>query len=237
MKILLIFPTIFEADAFFKKSRYRAFLGACAQLDIGSVGIHAIVSGIGCEASAKRVRAFAEEIKPDIAILCGFCGACLESAKESDILFETKNGKLSSVFTELGFCEGKIACVKQVAGFEQKTELASRGFAGVEMESGFFSGFFKAENFAHVRIVSDGVRSKIPAEFFDSMLDRTTGASSFSPKKFFGMALKSPALPVNLALFAVKAGKVKKIYDAAVMRMIEKISQIYLPSRGENEIL
>ena len=237
MKILLIFPTIFEAEALFKKSRRRAFLGARAQLDIGQVRIHAIVSGIGCGASANRVRAFAEEVKPDMAILCGFCGACQESAKEGDVLFETKNGKLGAAFRELGFAEGKIACAKQVAGFGQKTELAGRGFAGVEMESDFFSGIFNAENFAHVRIVSDGVRSKIPAEFFDSMLDRTTGASSFSPKKFFSMALKSPSLPINLALFAFKAGKVKKLYDAAVMRMIEKISQIYLPIGGENEIL
>ncbi|MBR4597272.1 MAG: hypothetical protein IKO42_02615 [Opitutales bacterium] len=234
MKILLIFPTIFEAGAFFKKSRHRAFLGACAHLDIGGVGFHAIVSGIGCGASAERVKAFAFETKPDIAILCGFCGACVENIKEGGILFETANAEISRIFGELNFTRAKIASVGEVANSRKKEELGAAGFAGVEMESGFFGKFFEPEKFVHLRAVSDSMRSKIPAEFFDSMMDKSTGASSFSLSKFLKMWIKNPMLPARLVQFAVSAGGAKKAYDAALMLALEKIADFYLQNGGKN---
>ncbi|MBO7521110.1 MAG: hypothetical protein J6T16_02590 [Opitutales bacterium] len=237
MKILLIFPTPYEACAFFKKAGCRAKLGAEASLEISGSEFAAIVSGIGCAASAERVEKFAKSQNFDMCILCGFCGSCSENIKEGDFLFEARDAEFSSILEGLNFKRGKFACAEKIADSGKKRELGEAGFAGVEMESGFFCGLFPPEKFAHLRAVSDGLRSKIPAEFFDSMLDRSSGASSFSFSKFFKIWAKNPLLPARLIGFAVSAGMAKKSYEAKLAQALEKIADFYLQKGGKNGTL
>lgn len=232
MKALLVFPTTFEAWAFFKKAGERPALGKTAKISVGGAEFFGIVSGIGCKASQDRVENFQKKHSFDLALLCGFCGSCSPSIKEGDFIFETANIGVAEILRSLGAVRCRIASVEAVADSEKKSKLRENGFSAVEMEARFFKPLFCEEKFVHLRAVSDGVDSKIPAEFFNSLMDFDTGASSFSFAKFFGVFLKKPTLPIDLVKFAISANRAKKIYDAKLFEIIKKISDFYLQKQN-----
>lgn len=237
MKILLIFPTVFEAQAFFKKAKKRALLGKTASIVVSGIEFVGIVSGIGCKASQDRVREIKDEQIFDLAILCGFCGATTKELAEGDFVFETQNFELAKILEDMGLMPCKIACVKEVANAQKKADLRRANFGAVDMEADFFKPLFKEENFVHMRAVSDGVNSKIPAEFFTSLMDFESGSSSFSIVKFFKLILKKPSLPFILVEFAILANRAKKIYDVKLFEIVKKISDFYLQNKNKNKIL
>lgn len=232
MKALLIFPTVFEAQAFFKKAGRRPALGKSAKISIGGAEIFGIVSGIGCKASQCRVEAFQKKHFFDFAVLCGFCGACSSDIKEGDFIFETANVGVSEILRSFGITQCKIASVGEVADSEKKSGLCACGFSAVEMEAGFFKPIFCEEKFVHLRAVSDGADSKIPAEFFNSLMDFNTGSSAFSFAKILKIFLKKPSLPIDLVKFAASASRVKRVYDAKLFEIIKKISDFYLQNQN-----
>ncbi len=236
MRVLLLFPTIFEAEAFFKKAGKRASLGEVASLKVNEVEFQGYIVGIGCKVSQDRLKAFLENKNFDFVMLCGFCGACSSELKEGDIVFETQNETLNEILKSFGL-SGKIACEKEVAGFDRKIELFRQGFCAVDMEADFFKPLFDAEKFVHLRAVSDDINSKIPAEFFTSLMDFETGSSSFSVSKFFKLVLKNPTLPFILIDFARSANKAKNIYETKLFAIIEKLSDFYLQKQNINKIL
>ena len=85
MKKLIIFPTVFEASSVFKYYHKKHKLGEVIEV---SDELKILISGIGCETSKKRVKKIAEEFKPQALVLIGYCGACSESLKNGDFVFE-----------------------------------------------------------------------------------------------------------------------------------------------------
>lgn len=237
MKALLIFPTVFEAQAFFKRAGERPALGKSAKISIGGAEIFGIVSGIGCKASRDRIADFQKKHSFDLAILCGFCGACSSEISEGDFIFEAENAKAAEILRSTGVLQRRIASVEEVADCKKKSELCACGFSAVEMEARFFKPLFPAENFAHLRAVSDGADSKIPAEFFNSLMDFNTGAGSFSFKKFFCVLLKKPSLPIDLVKFSLSASRAKRIYDSKLFEIVKKLSDFYLQNQNKSKIL
>lgn len=220
MNVLLIFPTIFEAEAFFKAANVKLSLGAKAILKRGNVSFYGLVSGYACEASRGRVQNLVESQNFDFAILCGFCGACAEDLPESSAIFDSDSEKLDSLFRLIKIAKVKIASVDKVADYSKKLELAKSGFGAVDMEAGLFKTLFAAEKFASFRVVSDSLNSKIPAEFFDMMIDRKTGDSKIKIFEIIKMILKRPSLFADLISFANSAGKVKKNYERCLMERL-----------------
>lgn len=227
MKVLLIFPTIFEAESFFKAANAKLSLGAKAILKRGAVSFCGLVAGYACEASKLRVQSLAENENFDFAILCGFCGACVENLSESSAIFDSDSEKLCALFSSLGLAKIRIASVEKVADYPKKLELAESGFGAVDMEAGLFKTIFDAEKFASFRVVSDSLNSKIPAEFFDMMIDRKTGDSKIKIFEIIKMILKKPSLFVDLISFARSAGNVKKNYERYLMeRLLSSLNSL-----------
>lgn len=227
MKALLIFPTKFEGAPFFKLAGVKkTSLESFAQLEVDGEIFGGLVSGYGCSASENRVRIVAKKFAPKYAILCGYCGACTKDLKEGDFVFETKSAQLKSAFGSINAKACKIACVKNVAGRAKKMELAQRGYGAVDMESTLFSKYFINAHFASFRAVSDSLESKIPAEFFDAMINRKTGGERFFSGKMGGVFVKNPLLIPRLAAFGVSAAKVSKIYSKKMEILLQKLAKI-----------
>ncbi len=229
MKILFIFPTIFEAEPFFKfAGAGRPALGKVAHANLGSVKFAAIVSGYACERARQRVESFAKKQNPDFAILCGYCGACRSEQREGDFLFDTSSDKLRAAFESVGAKPARIACEPSVAGAERKAELAKLGYDAVDMESELLKGLFEPNAFASFRCISDSVDSKIPAEFFDAMIDRKSGGCRFFCADMLRVLnpLRNPLLIPHLLEFSLKASKVSRHYSGEILRLLENLAKI-----------
>jgi nucleoside phosphorylase len=117
-KTLIISPTIFEAEPIFKE------LGARGKLKVGDTierdSIIGFVSGIGCNASAERLKTAIKKYSPEIIILAGFCGACDRHLKNGDLVYETSSTALIELAEKLRGTSGKIACVEKIADTTKK---------------------------------------------------------------------------------------------------------------------
>lgn len=228
MPALLIFPTVFEASAFFKMAGSRPALGAVAEVSSHGKRVFGMVSGCGCAASLERVRGTAGSLGPDFAVLCGFCGACLPGIPAGALIFESANADLAGALESAGASPGRIACSDSVAGPAEKAAFARAGYSAVDMESSLFGPVFGEGRFASFRAVSDVADSDVPAEFFAATMDPETGGARFPAATLAKMFLKNPGLPFRLARFASAAAAAKRVYDAAIPRLAEKTAQISL---------
>lgn len=229
MRFLLIFPTIFEAAPFFKLAGAgKPHLGGRASLKIKGAEFFGLVSGYGSEGALARLSECADSCKPDFAILCGFCGACSPRLNEGDFVYESACEKLGASLEAVGAVFARIACEASVAGAERKRALAEAGFDAVDMESGIFKKLFKPGKFASFRAVSDSANSKIPAEFFDAMIDKKTGANSLFNLELLRVfnPFKNPLLVPRLLLFALSASKVSKKYSQKMGKLLEILAKI-----------
>ena len=229
MRFLLIFPTIFEAAPFFKLAGAgKPHLGDRASLKMGGAEFLGLVSGYGSEGALNRLSECADSCKPDFALLCGFCGACSPRLREGDFIFESGSEKLSAAFESVGAVFARIAFETSVAGESRKRALAEAGYEAVDMESGIFKKLFGEAKFASFRAVSDSANSRIPAEFFDAMIDKKTGANSLfnlGVLKVFN-PFKNPLLVPNLLAFSISASKVSKVYSKKLALLLENLAKI-----------
>ena len=229
MRFLLIFPTIFEAEPFFKLAGAgRPRLAGKADLKMEGADFLGLVSGYGSEGALKRLSECANSYKPDFAVLCGFCGACSPRLREGDFIFESGSEKLSAAFESVGAVFARIAFETSVAGESRKRALAEAGYEAVDMESGIFKKLFGEAKFASFRAVSDSANSRIPAEFFDAMIDKKTGANSLfnlGVLKVFN-PFKNPLLVPNLLAFSISASKVSKVYSKKLALLLENLAKI-----------
>lgn len=225
MKAILIFPTVFEAQGVFRLAGASARLGASANLEANGSLFCGFVSGCGCAASVERLKNFCAGKDFDFAVLCGFCGSCRADIGEGGLLFSSKSPAIKKAFLSCGIMAAKIATTESVAGFAEKKRLAERGFDAVDMEAALFEPVFGAEKFASFRAVSDAFDSKIPAEFFDQAIDRSTGGSSIKPFKILKALARDPALIARLIKFSAAASKIKKSYE-------ESLCGLVLPALG-----
>ena len=211
MKILIVIPSVFEANAIFKSVGKKAKLGATANI---SKNIQAVVSGVGCKASQERLSAKIKEFSPTIVLLFGYCGACNENLKNADFVYETSCQNIAKVFENFGAKKAKIACVAKTANLQKKQGLFEKGFDAVEMESDFFKPEITSANifFAHLRCVSDTKKSTIPAEIMDLSMDKKTGdinpLKMLSVKAFF----KCPTILFNLIHFGIEIAPTQKLF-------------------------
>lgn len=211
MKILIAIPSIFEANAIFKSAGKKAKLGATVKI---SENIEVIITGVGCEASQKRLSTKIKEFSPAIVLLLGYCGACNENLKNADFVYETSFKNLAKVFENFGAKKAKIACVAKTANLQKKQGLFEKGFDAVEMESDFFKPEITSANifFAHLRCVSDTKKSTIPAEIMDLSMDKKTGdinpLKMLSVKAFF----KCPTILFNLIHFGIEIAPTQKLF-------------------------
>ena len=224
MKILVIYPTPFEAGAFFKKyASKKPALGDRFSLNAGVNQIDVVVSGYGGKAAVERIKNIAEELKPDMAMLCGFCGACAPDIAKCDYLYETDSVFLKSVFEGLGARSAKIACSAVFAGLEDKKRLYRAGYAAVDMESALFIPHFGSEKFGSFRCVSDELESNIPEEFFHLLIDTETGGDKPLLGAVFKLFMKDPRHILSLISYAKGSRKMKANYDAKALALIEKL--------------
>ncbi len=220
-KTLIISPTIFEAAPIFSGlgERHKPKVGDCAQ----SGNIVCLVSGIGCERSAERVKSALERFNPTDVILAGFCGACGKKLKNGDLIYETSSSDMVKIGIALRGIRGKIACVDKIADTQKKLELGAKGYDGVEMERDFFDDAIKNSkiNFAHFRWISDSLDSDIPPDFFESTMDKVTGEIKLSAINLIMSICKSPKLLINLAKFGAEISSSKRIYENSAKKLVK----------------
>ncbi len=219
-KILIITPTIFEAAPIFWElgEKHKPKVGDCAQ----SENIVCLVSGIGCERSAERVKSAIDCFKPSNIILVGFCGACGKKLKNGDLIYETISSDIARIGGKLRGIRGRIACVDKIADTKKKLELGEKKYDGVEMELDFFKQAIEKSNanFAHFRWISDSLDSDIPPDFFESTMDKSTGEIKLSVINLIISICKSPKLMISLAKFGAEISSSKRTYETATKNLI-----------------
>ncbi|MBQ2721951.1 MAG: hypothetical protein IJF70_03490 [Opitutales bacterium] len=226
-KILIITPTIFEAEPIFSE------LGSKEKLKVGDTiecdSIVGIVSGIGCNASAERIKNAIEKHSPDIIILAGFCGACDKHLKNGDLVYETSSPALNELAKKLCGASGKIACVEKIADTTKKMELGESGFVGVEMELDFFKNSINSSNadFIHLRWISDSLDSDIPPDFFESTMNKQTGELNLSVLRLIKSLITSPSLVIKLARFGSEIAPAKKKYAQSTKDLIKILKETF----------
>ena len=220
-KTLIITPTIFEAEPILSElgATEKSYVGDCIERD----SIVCLISGIGCERSAERVKTAIEKYTPEVVILAGFCGACNKSFANGDLIYETSSQTLSIIASKLRGTRGKIACVEKIADTTKKMELGSKGFDGVEMEFDFFKEAIANSNaeFIHLRWISDSLESDIPPDFFESTMDRKSGGLNLSVWGLVKSLVKSPLLIIKLAKFGKEIAPAKKRYATSAKALIK----------------
>ena len=223
MKTLLIFPSVFEADAVFKNFSHSAKLGKFVEVD-KNLGI--LVSGIGCNKSKERVEKAIENFSPQIVVLMGYCGACSTSLKNGDFVFETSNEQLKKHLSTLDMLPVRIASVEKTADEQTKEFLQKQGFDAVEMESRYFQSIVQNANieFLHIRCVSDAKNSAIPADLMDCAMDRQTG--NINPLKMLSVSklFRNPSILVKLIKFGIEIAPTQKIYKNRAIKVANLIN-------------
>ncbi len=225
MKKLIIFPTVFEASSVFKYYHKKPKLGEVIEV---SDELKILISGIGCETSKKRVKKIAEEFKPQALVLIGYCGACSESLKNGDFVFECNSKVFHDTLNSLKAFPVKIACVEKTADKKKKFELAKNGFDAVEMEQDFFEPIAKriGANFIHIRCVSDSKKSSIPSDLMDLTMCKNSG--DVNPIKIlsFKRILKNPSILLKLIYFGIEIAPVQKLFAKRSIEIIKKIKEL-----------
>lgn len=223
MKTLLIFPSVFEADAVFKNFSQSAKLGKFIAVN-KNLGI--LVSGIGCNKSKERVEKAIENFSPQIVVLMGYCGACSTSLKNGDFVFETSNEQLKKHLSTLDMLPVRIASVEKTADEQTKEFLQKQGFDAVEMESRYFQSIVQNANieFLHIRCVSDAKNSAIPADLMDCSMDRQTG--NINPLKMLSVSklFRNPSILVKLIKFGIEIAPTQKIYKNRAIKVANLIN-------------
>ncbi len=223
MKTLLIFPSVFEADAVFKNFSHSAKLGKFIAVN-KNLGI--LVSGIGCNKSKERVEKAIENFSPQIVVLMGYCGACSTSLKNGDFVFETSNEQLKKHLSTLDMLPVRIASVEKTADEQTKEFLQKQGFDAVEMESRYFQSIVQNANieFLHIRCVSDAKNSAIPADLMDCSMDRQTG--NINPLKMLSVSklFRNPSILVKLIKFGIEIAPTQKIYKNRAIKVANLIN-------------
>lgn len=229
-KLLVVFPTIFEADCIFKNfgQSEKCKVGATCEFELGGKSYRALVSGIGCEKSAERVAEQIKKFRPDEVLLCGFAGACRREIKGGEFFFQSDNPETQKKLSELGIAEKKIAFSERVADRKAKTQLAENGCWAVEMESRLFAQAAResapeSPNFTHLRCISDTIEADIPAEIVEKSMNRQTGELEVRPLDSIRAIIKTPKLLPTFIKFAVTAGKAQKHYNKQLPNILKAL--------------
>lgn len=229
-KLLVVFPTIFEADCIFKNfgQSEKCKVGATCEFDLGGKSCRVLVSGIGCEKSAERVAEQIKKFRPDEVLLCGFAGACRKEIKGGEFFFQTDSPETQKKLSELGIAEKKIAFLEHVADRKAKTQLAESGYWAVEMESRLFAQAAResapeSPNFTHLRCISDTIEADIPAEIVEKSMNRQTGELEVRPLDSIRAIIKTPKLLPTFIKFAITAGKAQKHYNKQLPNILKAL--------------
>ncbi len=229
-KLLVVFPTIFEADCIFKNfgQSEKCKVGATCEFDLGGKSCSVLVSGIGCEKSAERVAEQIKKFRPDEVLLCGFAGACRKETKGGEFFFQTDSPETQKKLSELGIAEKKIAFLEHVADRKAKTQLAESGYWAVEMESRLFAQAAResapeSPNFTHLRCISDTIEADIPAEIVEKSMNRQTGELEVRPLDSIRAIIKTPKLLPTFIKFAITAGKAQKHYNKQLPNILKAL--------------
>ncbi len=229
-KLLVVFPTIFEADCIFKNfgQSEKCKVGATCEFELGGKSCRVLVSGIGCEKSAERVAEQIKKFRPDEVLLCGFAGACRREIKGGEFFFQTDSPETQKKLSELGIAEKKIAFSEHVADRKAKTQLAESGYWAVEMESRLFAQAAResapeSPNFTHLRCISDTIEADIPAEIVEKSMNRQTGELEVRPLDSIRAIIKTPKLLPTFIKFAITAGKAQKHYNKQLPNILKAL--------------
>lgn len=229
-KLLVVFPTIFEADCIFKNfgQSEKCKVGATCEFELGGKSCRVLVSGIGCEKSAERVAEQIKKFRPDEVLLCGFAGACRREIKGGEFFFQTDNPETQKKLSELGIAEKKIAFSEDVADRKAKTQLAENGCWAVEMESRLFAqaarkSASETSKFTHLRCISDTIEADIPAEIVEKSMNRQTGELEVRPLDSIRAIIKTPKLLPTFIKFAITAGKAQKYYNKQLPNILKAL--------------
>lgn len=229
-KLLVVFPTVFEADCIFKNfgQSEKCKVGATCEFELGGKSCRVLVSGIGCEKSAERVAEQIKKFRPDELLLCGFAGACRKEIKGGEFFFQTDSPETQKKLSELGIEEKKIAFSEHVADRKAKTQLAESGYWAVEMESRFFAQAAResapeSPKFTHLRCISDTIEADIPAEIVEKSMNRQIGELEVRPLDSIRAIIKTPKLLPTFIKFAVTAGKAQKHYNKQLPNILKAL--------------
>lgn len=228
---LIIFPTTYEADAVFKffNEPLKCTLGGTCRFSLpNGTECEALVSGVGCEKSASRVRECVKNFCPTDIILCGFGGACDEDIEAGEFIFESKSTEIGKFLAKKGMRSGKIAFSKTVADKTRKSELSKEGYEAVEMESKLFEEASGEDEefmpvFTHIRCISDTIAADIPATIVESGINRATGGLKVSFGIVLKEILKNPKVLLTFIKFMKTAKGAKKIYDTKIPQIISSL--------------
>ena len=194
MKLVLI-PSDYEAAPLLKKLKKRRSEGFDSGLILHkgfleekplAVGI----IGMGMPHCASRAAEAMERVKPELAILAGFCGALAETMERGDIfLTTTPDDDHPTPWMHTGLYTSS----KPVSTPQEKSELYKEtGEDCVDMEQAFAEAVAKERGipFIGVRIVSDAADEEIPSEILKYGYDADEGKTT--PLKMARYLLSHP---------------------------------------------
>ena len=186
----------------------------------GSAELSILLCGFGCKASEERMKRAVAETKPDLTILCGCCGACKPDISAGDFIGFAKGDVAEKLKESLGIQTAKIASSKKIVQPNEKFELGKMGFDGVDMEGELLESILKGSDsqFLHIRIINEGVKTELPSDFLDSIMDFESGDINISAFKLLASFAKNPRLLYKLPKFSASVLPVQKKYS----RFIEK---------------
>ena len=228
---LIVFPTTYEADAVFKffNEPLKCKLGGICHFTLpNGTECEALVSGVGCEKSASRVKECVENFCPTDLILCGFGGACNPDTEAGEFIYESNSTEIGKYLSKKGMRSGKIAFSEIVADSKRKQELSAENYEAVEMESKLFSDASGDDVefrpvFTHIRCISDTIEADIPASIVESGINRETGDLKVSLIIVLKEIIKNPKVLLTFLKFMKTAGEAKKIYDAKIPQIISSL--------------
>lgn len=229
MKILLIYPTVFEAKAFYKKyfPKKKFAVGSAENFKSGGVDFVSLVSGYGGKAALERVQNLKDKENPDLAVVCGFCGACDPKINKCAYLYQTKNPDLEKVFASFGAKPAFIACADGFANLEEKLAFFKDGYSAVDMEGDRFKPIFGDDKFGAFRCVSDELKSNAPEEFFKLLMDTQTGADRPIIPVLAKLFFKNPVQIWRLIQFGNASKAMMKEYNQNALKLIEQLTEAF----------
>lgn len=234
--LLLIFPMVYEAEEafkFFGKKEYPEVGDFFTAAETDSLRIYALCCGFGCSATSQRIANAVKAANPSAVILAGCCGACTPSVHAGEFFYEADGAEAESFCSSLKLRRAKFACVDHIAEDAEKHALFRRGgYECVEMESSIVRDAIAQvapdAQFAHIRIVSDGLGVELPSAFLASIMDFKSGKITVSKTGTALQILRRPNLLWKLPKFAKALIPVQKKYNAFMAKtLLPRLSEIH----------
>ncbi|HXD52976.1 MAG TPA: hypothetical protein VN689_13840 [Burkholderiales bacterium] len=185
--------------------------------------VRVLVSGMGARNAERAVRAALDEQRPSAVFTCGFAGALDPKLVIGDVIFETADINLASLFKQAGAKGVRFHCADRVAvTAREKSDLRQRtGADAVEMESGVIQKLCEHAGIpcATVRAVSDIAAEDLPLDF-NALL--TPDQNLSAPKLALAILKRPHAIPALMRLGKNSSQAAKQLSSVLLRALLEQ---------------